>query len=174
MKRRGRTITTVVVLGTLLVLATYLIFASRSALEPDESAPRVPGFSFPDAGGLDVVLSDIQADLRLVHFWASWSPYSADDLITLSRLQGEFGQRVAVIALNRDTNPQEGKAYLAGLGISDSVIFAYDKEDSYFKEVGGYNMPETLFVAPDDTILLHIRGPMPYDVAREHITALLP
>jgi thiol-disulfide isomerase/thioredoxin len=170
--RHGRTVLLVVALVVVLALYLYLAFRDNSTV--DDSVARAPGFSLPDATGLDVVLSDIQADLRLVHFWASWSPYSAEDLTSLSRLQTEFGDKVAVIALNRDTNPQEGKDYLAGLGVGDRVIFAYDREDTYFKEVGGYNMPETLFVAPDDTILLHVRGPMPYETAREHIVRLLP
>ncbi len=172
--RRSRAIAGIVALAVVAGLVAYVVLTSRSGPEPDESVARIPGFSLPDAGGLDIVLSDIHADLRLVHFWASWSPFSTDDLRTLSQLQAEFGDRIAVIALNRDTNPEEGKAFLAGLGIGDSLTFAYDKEDMYFKEVGGYNMPETLFIAPDDTILLHVRGPMPYDVAREHVTALLP
>jgi thiol-disulfide isomerase/thioredoxin len=129
-------------------------------------APTVPDFVFPDAQGNPVALADVQAELRVITFWASWSPYSRDELPTLARVKEAYGDRIAVVALNRDTNSAEGRAFLEAIGLADELIFAYDRDDTYYKEVGGFNMPETVFVDTEGRILHHTHGPMTEEAMR--------
>jgi thiol-disulfide isomerase/thioredoxin len=141
---------------------------------PEAAGPvQVPDFSYPDESGRPVVLSQIRADVRVVNFWASWSPYSKDELPALVALKREFGDRVAVIALNRDTYSADGRAFLESLGLEDELVFAYDQDDSYFVSVGGYNMPETIFLGEDEEVLHHVHGPMTLDAMRTQVTRLL-
>lgn len=127
---------------------------------PDPNLPQAPDFSFPDASGESVVLSEVTSPLRIVHFWASWDPSSADALEALAEIERQYGDAVAVIALNRDAVPAEGEVYLEGLAVDDVLTFAYDKQDSYYRELGGYNMPETVFLGSGGEILYHAHGPM--------------
>jgi len=153
---------------TVLVLAIVLVVFLRNGDDVSETTPadttvHVPEFSFPDADGALVSLTELEAPVRVVTFWASWSPYSRQELLDLARLKQTYGDRVAIAALNRDTDPSEGRAFLKSIGADDTLLFAYDTDDTYYKEVGGFNMPETVFVAQDNEVLHHQHGPMPYD-----------
>jgi len=50
-----------------------------------------------------------------------------------------------------------------------------DPNDSFYKSIGGFAMPETLFIDGEGNIRLHKRGPMTYEemkVAVEKIIAI--
>lgn len=132
-----------------------------------------PNFVLPGTSGKEVVLSEVDADIRIVNFWASWSPYSKTELPALVRIKKEFAEHVEVIALNRDTTPEDGRTFLTSLNLGDDLLFAYDAKDEYFKEVEGFAMPETLFVDRDGNILVHVHGPMTEEVMRAHLTEIL-
>jgi hypothetical protein len=91
----------------------------------------------------------------------------------LVALKREFGDRVAVVALNRDTYPKDGQVFLASLGLGEELVFAYDEADGYFGEVGGYNMPETIFVGRDGEVLHHEHGPMRLEEMQRVVEGLL-
>jgi len=162
-----------------LVGVLFLVFAGRDRAQDegigaDAHIPaKAPGFVLPDERGGEVALESLEAELRIVHFWASWSPYTEEGLRALVQLKEEYGDRIAVVALNRDTVPAEGKAYLDQIGVGDTLLFAYDAEDTYYREVGGYNMPETVFVLPDDTIHRHVHAPMTFEEMRAIVVAML-
>lgn len=151
----------------------FMLSHTREEVSTGPTATYVPDFSFPDARGAPVVLTDIKAEVRVINFWASWSPYSKDELPALVTLKREFGDRIAIVALNRDTTPSDGRAFLASLGLGEDLLFAYDREDGYFKEVGGYNMPETIFVGPEGEVLHHVHGPMELESMKRVVGELL-
>lgn len=167
-----------VLAGAGFAVGVYL-FAVRDILHgptpqvTEEQVTYLPEFSFPNERGEDVVFATIQAPVRIVNFWASWSPYSKEELPSLAALKREFGDRVEVVALNRDKNPANGRAFLAEIGLSSEITFAYDSEDTYFRRVGGYNMPETVFVGPSGEVLAHVHGPMGLEVMRATVSDLL-
>lgn len=143
--------------------------------EPDAvvGLPIAPDFSFPDASGKEIVLSEVMSPLRIVHFWASWDPSSAEALRTLAEIALEYADTVRVIALNRDAIPAEGEAYLERLALGGAITFAYDTQDTYYRELGGYNMPETVFLGSDGEILHHARGKMSAEALVATITRLV-
>lgn len=148
---------------TLLGILVYVLFTQDRFTATEQSAEThavAPGFSLPNAEGELIALEKINAEVRIINFWASWSPYSKDELSALVHIKETYGKKIAIIALNRDTNPVDGRAFLASLGLEDELLFAYDREDTYFKKVGGYAMPETLFLDREGNILAHIHGPM--------------
>ncbi len=137
------------------------------------ASSTMPDFSLPNAQGAPVVFSKVHAKVRVVTFWASWSPYSREELPALVRLKKEFAPNVEVVALDRDTTPADGQAFLASLSLGDELLFAYDAHDAYFKQVGGYNMPETVFVDERGVVRAHIHGPMSYDGMAAEVRTLL-
>ena len=154
-------------------LALVYIFFMRDSKEAEESALlQAPDFSLPDASGKSVSLETLEGDVKVLTFWASWSPYSRDELTALSKLKEEYGNKVSVAALNRDTNPAEGRAYLEALGLGEVLVFVYDQQDEYFKKVNGYAMPETLFLNADAKIVAHQHGPMTYEDMRAQIDTM--
>ncbi len=132
-----------------------------------------PAFVLPDEEGKAVTFADIRGDVSIIHFWASWSPDSGSDLVALSQIVEEYGDTIGVVAVNRDHERQDGLAFLEQLGVSDTIEFVYDAEDTYFRKVGGYNMPETVFVGKEEEVLLHVHGAMGYDSMKQHVEKLL-
>ncbi len=154
-----------------LVFGGYQYFTSGTFLHGlrEQDSPvyvYMPDFSFPNEKGEQVVFTNIQAPVRVVHFWASWSPYSREELPALVTLERESEGVIKVVALNRDTNPADGRAFLRDIGLASELTFAYDAEDTYFRTIGGYNMPETIFVGPRGEVLEHVHGPMSLEEMR--------
>ena len=68
---------------------------------------------------------------------------------------------------------EKAKSYTDELGISEDMLFLLDRSDSFYKSIGGFSMPETIFVNGDGEIVVHKRGPMELDEMREHVNKIL-
>ena len=139
----------------------------------DPTLPQAPQFSLPALGGKTLTLDAIPGELRIVYFWASWSPYARNDLGVLARIKREHGDAVTVVALCRDTNLRDARLFAESLDLRDSVLFIFDQDDTYFKLAGGFAVPETLFLDPGGGILEQVHGPLAEAVLRDRITAHL-
>ncbi len=170
---RYRAVILIIVLSV-IVIFTAVYFKSNTTDNVDvvNNFSSAPEFNLPDSLGNNITLSEVGGEIKVVNFWASWSPYSADELSALVRLKNEYGDRLAIVALNRDVISEEGKAFLESLDLGSSLIFVYDKNDEYFNKVDGYAMPETLFLNKDGDILIHKHGPMSYDEMNKQVKLL--
>jgi len=170
-----RVVAFVVIVGSLCGVGAY-VFQHRAPAPHTETEGAVayaPDFTLPDETGALVQLSSVPGTVRVVNFWASWSPYSMSELPALVRLKETYGDKVTVLALNRDTDPREGRAFLERLRLRGALLFVYDHNDTYYKRVGGFNMPETLFVGEGERILAHVHGPMDETALRDTLSQLL-
>jgi thiol-disulfide isomerase/thioredoxin len=132
-----------------------------------------PAFSLPNASGKHLSLEDTNGRVRIVTFWASWTPYSKKELLVLDELHAEYGDTVSIVAINRDKDPSEARRFVRELGIDGATWLVFDHDDTYYKTVVGYNMPETLLVDPAGNIVEHVRGPIAEEVLRTKLTTLL-
>lgn len=132
-----------------------------------------PVFSFPNEQGENISLEGLEGKVKVINFWASWSPYSKDELNSLNRIQKEFGSEIIVVALSRDQYPPLGQDFLRSNGIEDDILYLYDKNDDYFKKVEGFAVPETVFLNDKDEIILHKHGPITYDEIRTQVENML-
>jgi len=114
----------------------------------------------------------IQGKPAIINAWASWCPFCINELPDLIRLQSEFGEEVRVVGINR--NEGEGKAdtYLRSINATEGMMYLYDPEDAWYAAIGGYVMPETVFVYADGTVAKHKRGPLTFS-EMVHYTELL-
>lgn len=160
-----------VLCSLILIVLTYYIVAYRNTKQTEVTEERfwAPEFTLPDAKGEMVSLGKIEADIKIINFWASWSPYSAAELKAFNRIQAEYGDLVSVVALSRDTYPNDGKTFLVQEGIENNITFVYDREDEYYKKIEGFAVPETLFLDNKGEILFHKHGPMTYEEIRNKI-----
>jgi peroxiredoxin len=163
--------------GSLLLILT--LFGAYQLFWPDQSEVvrevfvTAPEFSLPGMDGNPVALGDVSAEVRVVNFWASWSPYSSNELRDFARLKDAYGDRVAIIALSRDTNIEDGRTFVRALGLGEGVTFVFDQEDAYFKKVRGFAVPETLFLDENENIRHHAHGPLTYEVMQQVVERLL-
>jgi len=157
-----------------LCTSVYVFLQKQKTQDaPVEEYAQVPDFTLPDASGSMVSLHDSHGKVTIVNFWASWSPYSKDELTSFVRLKKEFGDDVVIIALNRDNNPADGVLFLGSLQLGDDLLFVYDKNDEYFKKIQGFAVPETLFLIGNEDIFYQKHGPITYDEMREQVVAIL-
>lgn len=160
-------ITTGSVLIVAAVVAGILLSGSAEAPTPSESKDqaagqldKAPTFSLPSLSGETVTLSDIEAPLTIVNIWASWCPFCTKELPDFATLQKEFPNKIRVIAINRGESRQTAKRFVSQAGIADDLTYLLDPDESYYRRMGGFAMPETLFLDAEKRILRHHRGPL--------------
>lgn len=169
MNRSTLTIVGALLLSAIIIAGVYFFVVQKDTDEQGDVGvgyKEAPAFSLPDAKGSIVSLAEIEADIKIVNFWASWSPYSADELKAFNRIQSEYGGLVSVVALSRDTHPEDGKRFLIEKGIENNITFVYDRDDAYYKKVDGFAVPETLFLNEKGEIVKHQHGPITYEEIR--------
>ncbi|MFZ2555689.1 MAG: TlpA disulfide reductase family protein [Minisyncoccia bacterium] len=123
--------------------------------------------------GTEVELSEFKRTLLLVHVWASWCPYCKEELQNLARLKEIHGDDISIIAVNRAESLAEAKTFTDLLQLPDSISLLLDPEDAFYKDIGGYAMPETIFINEKGEIIFHQRGPMKFSEVTERIKLML-
>lgn len=161
----------VMVLTVLAVLLTvaYLRFVRPPELsEVESSLFNNESGIFVDSTGVAVDLEGYRDSVRVINSWATWSPFSRDELVALNALAGEYRDRgLVVLAVNRDEPQERIDAFLASLPPLPEITFVRDTEDMLYAASAGYTMPETLMYSSDGELLFHKRGAMTLDEMRE-------
>ena len=125
-----------------------------------------------DYEGNNVALTDFVGKPLVVNAWAVWCPFCVKELSEFSLLQKEFPE-VVVIAIDRAESLNTAKSYTDDIGITQDLVFLLDPKDSFYKSIGGFSMPETLFVDKDGVIQDHKRGPMDLDEMKRRVEKIL-
>jgi thiol-disulfide isomerase/thioredoxin len=155
------------------------------------AAPQIP-LSLPDIAlknvdGRDVRLSDFSAagggsasggrgKPLVIILWASWCSLCKDQLRQYFTVQKEFSGRgeIVFLAINRAESAAQVQSIAQELGIASSSSLLLDYNDALYRKLGGFSMPETLFMDQDGVIQERQRGPMVVEELRRHIQARLP
>jgi len=76
------------------------------------------------------------------------------------RMAGRQQKNPRQIALAIAKRLEVAKRYTDEQGITNNLVFLLDPSDSFYQSIGGFTMPETIFVDRDGSIREHKRGPM--------------
>lgn len=134
---------------------------------------RLASLSLIDYRGNVVSLEKFRGTPLVVNSWAVWCPFCRQELPDFAELQKEFDERVVVIAIDRQEPLEKAKGYTDELGITDNMLFLLDSDDSFYKSLGGFSMPETVFINREGEIVVHKRGPMDLNEMREHANKII-
>ena len=134
---------------------------------------KAPDFRLKDYDGNEVSLGDFKGENIIVNSWAVWCPFCVDELPEFGLLQKEFPEEIVVIAIDRAESLDLVKEFSDGLGVTDQMIFLLDPRDSFYRSIGGFSMPETIFVDADGNIRLHKRGPMDFEEMKRIVNSIL-
>ncbi len=122
---------------------------------------------FTDLEGNPVTLEEYSGKVRVVNSWASWSPFSIQELKDLETVAAELKDtNVVFIAINRKEPKENAKAFLKSVQPFAHVKFVIDTGDTYYTSVGGFAMPETTVYDIKGNIVEHKRGNMTLDEIR--------
>ncbi|MBI2630935.1 redoxin family protein [Candidatus Nomurabacteria bacterium] len=162
-----------IIIGVLIVGGVgWLVISNRTV--PDESNrqaqfEKAPNFALQDYDGKTVSLADFAGKPIVINSWAAWCPFCRKELVDFATVQKEFGDKVIFIAVDRAESLDVARQYTDELGVTEDMVFLLDPTDSFYQSIGGFSMPETIFVDSNGSIVFHKRGPMDINEIRERI-----
>ena len=125
---------------------------------------------FTDLEGNPVTFTEYEGKVRIVTSWASWNPFSAQELETFEAVaQTYIDKEIVIIAINRKEPKEQAQRFLKTLPQFPHIIFAIDQSDAFYSSVGGYAMPETIFYDNSGNIIEHVRGTLTQEQIRIYI-----
>ena len=159
----------IAVIGVIVVMA-FLVRRDAPTV-PVETPPAVvpahtslgtaPETNIQNPDGTDVSFTSVITRNSVVNSWASWCPFCVKELADFADVASARAGEVDFLIVNRGESIAKGAAFLADLGLaSTSMRIFYDEDQSLYQALGGFSMPETVFIDADGTILFHKRGPM--------------
>jgi len=130
--------------------------------------------SYTDINGNPIDFASFRGKPLVVNSWASWMPFSQTELPLLIEAQDRHSNTVTIIAINRMETKERARAFLEAYNIPlDTILFLIDPTDHFYRSVGGYAMPETIFIDARGVIQNHIRGTLTESNLTQSIELLL-
>lgn len=133
----------------------------------------MPDAVFKGYNGNEVKLSDYSGKPLVINLWAVWCPFCVKELSDFAVVQKEFTDEVVMVAVNRGESLKKAKELSDELGITNELKFLLDLNDSFYRSIGGFAMPETLFVDVQGRVRFHKRGPMDKEEIRQRVRHLI-
>jgi len=165
---------TYITIGIIALLIFIVgVFAINNKKEAPGSLETLPSIFLQDYNENAVNLIDFIGTPLVLNSWAVWCPFCIQELPDFVEMQKEFGEQVIIIAINRAESLKKTKQYTDDLGITDNLLFLLDPDDKFYRNIGGFTMPETIFVDASGNIVEHKRGFMRIEEIREKINNLL-
>ena len=159
-----------VVVLAVIAVGGYFIFTGNT----NPGSNSLPDAVLTTADGEETNIQAFQGEkVLIINSWASWCPFCVHELPDFVKLQEEFGDQITVIGINRRESPQETQSYLGEIGIAEDLVYLYDRSDQWYKSIGGFSMPETLFVTAEGEVVVHKRGFMALNEMRDHVNTAL-
>lgn len=161
-----RIITWSIVIGILAILAATFLIQRDSPESSKSDFEKLASIKLLDYEGREVALSSYAVKPLVINSWAVWCPFCRNELTDFAKLQEEFQEQIVVIAIDRQEPLEKAKGFTDELGITDDMVFLLDHSDLFYKSLGGFSMPETIFVDRNGKIVFHKRGPMTLEEMR--------
>jgi hypothetical protein len=144
---------------TLLVLKKDKKEITTEAINTFSNAPGEEPYT--DLVGNPVSLDKYLGNIMVVTTWASWSPFSANDLTMMQSLSIDYQDKgIVFLAINRKEPKEQASRYLMTVPEITDVIMVLDPRDHFYTVTGGYAMPELLVYDKTGKIILHNHGTM--------------
>lgn len=139
-----------------------------------EEKPKVgffaPDFELQKYDGTLIRLANFRGKTPvMLNFWAGWCPYCLEEMPAMAAMQEEFGDKLAVVAVNRGQKLEAAKRFTDALNLSDVFTIVLDPKDKQFGRYNGIAMPTTFFIDRDGVIKEEKIGPMDSKEMREKI-----
>ena len=109
-----------------------------------------PDFSLPSLNGENLKLSDLRGKAVLINFWAIWCDPCKEEMPLLESLSEEYGEELAVIAINEGDSVVEAENFLEEENIKLTVLLDEDRKVGEKYKIGGY--PTSIFIDKEGII----------------------
>ncbi len=131
--------------------------APASAADPDpDAADAILGYSLTAMDGTRVNVADLDTEVIVVTFWASWCKPCRKELPRLQALENRLGpDHIRVLAVSVDTDPAKAARFLRANDLSLNAFV--DGTDGLARILDLEGLPYT-FVLDGDRRLVHADG----------------
>ncbi|MBE3596664.1 MAG: redoxin domain-containing protein [Hydrogenibacillus sp.] len=152
-------------MAVLLAGAVWVIWTNVIAkADPVAVGRPAPDFMAELLDGSTVTLSDFKGRPVLINFWATYCPYCIDEMPAIESVYQKFrDDGFVVIGVNTGESAVAIQGYVRRTGVTYPV--ALDPGMKIAKRYRVYDLPRSIFVAPDGTIAVDHVGPMTADMA---------
>lgn len=172
---------TLIIIGVVAILSVsgMLLWSQRGGgqllvdKKTASDANKAPDFSLKDYRGNTVKLADFQGKPLVINSWAAWCPFCRKELVDFATVQKEYGDQIVIIAIDRAETLATAKKYSDEVGVTNDLVFLLDPGDSFYQSIGGFSMPETIFVDKNGVTVDHRRGPMEVAEIRERMKKII-
>ncbi len=176
-KKRWIFISGVILLAGVIVLWRAGFFSSSPTDSREVSAldaRSLPSVVVQNEAGGSVSLADtIVGKPAIIALWASWCPFCKDEFPKLKMMKEMFGDALVVVAVNRGESIETVAKSGAASALGANIAVVRDADDALYAAVGGFSMPEMIFVDKDGKIREQWRGPIREEELRRHSAELI-
>jgi peroxiredoxin len=147
----------------LVALAGFLILMAEPIEPPLSRGDRAPSFSLPslDDGSI-VSLADVEGQVALVNFWATWCKPCEDEMPAMENLHQRLADKgFALLAVSVDESRQDVADFRERLGISFPILLDPGQDAARSYQTTGF--PESILVDSDGVIVERYVGPREWD-----------
>lgn len=167
-----------IVIGVIVIVGIIIVVGFNNSTDKqiekkEEVLQKVPNFELEDFDGNMVSLEDYKDRVVVLNSWATWCPFCVNELPDFKKLQEEFKDEISVIAINREESLNTSIQFTNENSLTNTYVFLLDPEDKFYRSIGGFTMPETLFVNTKGEIVIHRRGLLEFKEMKEIIEGIL-
>jgi peroxiredoxin len=167
----------------LLVLGMAWIVASKvpteiAAVRADRPSVPRKGFAAPDftletLDGQTMTLSDLQAQVLVINFWASWCPPCRAEMPAIQQVYERYrDQGLVVLAVNLQEKDAQVAAFTDRQGLTFPILM--DRDGSIFDRYRVMALPSTFFVDRGGVIQdVAVGGPLSQAFIESQVVSLL-
>ncbi len=149
-----------IVLVCLVYLAGLVYFVTRPAAQAADSFFSELSVPLHDYAGATVRLSSFATRPLIVYSWASWCPFCQEQFRQLSVEKQRYEGALEIVAINRAEPFLDAKGFTDKMLLPAGITYLLDPDDAFYKKIGGFAMPEILFIDRHSTIVFRSRGPL--------------
>jgi len=131
------------------------------------------GSVYTDLDGNIVDIRDFRGKALVINAWATWTPFSQAEIPLLGNFSNRYENSIIFIAINRMEHPEVIRSFLRTINPEYSPLILVDSTDYFYKTIGGFAMPETLFYSKDGVLKHHFRGVLTEQVLDGYVQSLL-
>ena len=157
---------------TILAISPILLLSGCGNLDA-QKVEDPSNLVYEEYPGLEDLLLEYAGTPLVLNSWATWCPFCVRELPDFATIQAEFGDQVQIIAINRAESTSRMATYTTDLGVESALLFMTDNADSFYRNIGGFSMPETLFINANGETMFHNRGQLQLEEIRSQIQQLL-
>lgn len=168
-KKRGSTLSLVIMLLTLAALVVAILFWPAEATAVDSAVPTTqddvaattlihegdtaPDFTVEMLDGSEVTLSELRGKVVLLSFWATWCPPCRQEMAHMQKgvIDPFVGQDLVVLPISRGEKRKTVEAYLKKMGHTFAV--GLDGDQSIYRKYASNYIPRSFVVDKEGKVV---------------------